>query len=108
MADLKLNKKYHPIFGYNLPQFTRHFLERYCERTYNVDKSYCISWLKANNKYKEILFKIYNAEIYDEKNAIKLRENYGADIMFLKYKRDIFVIAKKVVVVTFYKESKNG
>lgn len=99
-------KSYHFLFGYIRPQYTTHFLQRYAERFYNVKKEDAVNWINFHKKRLEITQRLYKAELYDEKNASKIREKYGGSLRFLRYKRVIFVIRDNRAIVTCYKLDK--
>jgi len=50
-------KRFNQIFGYKYPYYSRHALNRYAERFYNVKKENCNSWVKYN--FKKIIKELY-------------------------------------------------
>ena len=96
-------KRYHFLFGYTTPNYTSHFLKRYAERIYNVVWKNTWSWLKYHQKRNEITERIYNSEMYNEPKANEIREKYGANIVFLKWKKIIFVVKDIKDIVTCYR-----
>ena len=97
---------YNEIFGYNKPIFTRHFLERYAMRLFNVPEKYVDSWLILNkHKIVSDTYKRLNkCDILklDELKQEYLHKKYGNDVIALKNNNIVFIIREYKFLVTCF------
>ena len=104
------------LFGIKSPIFTKHFVQRYCERLLHVESECLNSYISLNHEkiYKEIVTRLTKAVPYDEKllgekqlEYFKNKYRIIDNLWFAKHNNVVFVIKSETngnkVIVTCYK-----